>query len=89
MGTAVIVSWITPIAPGSNIVLYWSESENKTKVVEGMIVTYKYYNYTSGFIHHANISNLEVKLNFIILVLNLGVGSGRAGWVLGKSVVRP
>ncbi|GMY05717.1 purple acid phosphatase 2-like [Fagus crenata] len=64
VGTAVIVSWITPIAPGSNIVLYWSENENTTKVVEGKIETYKYYNYTSGFIHHANISNLEFNTKY-------------------------
>lgn len=32
MGTAVIVSWITPTAPGSNIVLYWSTHENGTKI---------------------------------------------------------
>jgi hypothetical protein len=69
VGTAVIVSWITPKAPGFSVVRYWSEKSTKQQWAPAKIVTYKYYNYTSGFIHHANISNLEVKFNFIYLFI--------------------
>ncbi|KAK7850350.1 purple acid phosphatase 2 [Quercus suber] len=66
VGTAIIVSWITPTAPGSNIVLYWSTQENGTKIqlAEATIGAYRYYNYTSGFIHHANISNLQFNTKY-------------------------
>ena len=30
----------------------------------GKVVTYKYYTYTSGFIHHTTIKNLKVTENF-------------------------
>lgn len=60
MGTAVIVSWITPKAPGPDGVIYWKENSTEKKLAVGKIATYTYYNYTSGFIHHANVSNLEV-----------------------------
>lgn len=57
-GRAVIVSWVTPEEPGSDEVHYWSEHSNK-KTAEGRHVTYKFFNYTSGFIHHCTIKNLE------------------------------
>lgn len=60
MGTAVIVSWITPKAPGPDVVIYWKENSTEKKLAVGKIATYTYYNYTSGFIHHANVSDLEV-----------------------------
>ena len=63
MGEAVIVSWVTVDEPGTNTVLYWSENSNKKKKAEGKFNTYKFYNYTSGYIHHCTIRNLEV--NFI------------------------
>ncbi|XP_059432421.1 purple acid phosphatase 2-like [Corylus avellana] len=59
VGTAVIVSWITPKAPGFSVVRYWSENSTKIRWARGTIETYRYFNYTSGYIHHANISNLE------------------------------
>ena len=62
MGKAVIVSWVTVDEPGSKDVLYWSEnSENKNKA-KGKVVTYKFYNYTSGYIHHCTIKKLEVRI---------------------------
>ncbi|CAI0435957.1 unnamed protein product, partial [Linum tenue] len=59
-GKGVIVSWITPDEPGSNIVLYWAEGKAKQKSrAEGTVLQYKYTNYTSGYIHHCTIKGLE------------------------------
>jgi hypothetical protein len=60
VGRAVIVSWVTEDEPGSNFVRYWSENSKHKKLATGKIVTYRYFNYTSGFIHHATIRNLKV-----------------------------
>lgn len=61
MGKAVIVSWVTVDEPGSSKVLYWSEKSKLKKSAEGKFTTYKFYTYTSGYIHHTTIRNLEVK----------------------------
>ncbi|KAL0314638.1 UNVERIFIED_CONTAM: Purple acid phosphatase 2 [Sesamum angustifolium] len=58
-GTGVIVSWITPDEPGSNSVLYWAANSQIKKTAHGVVVQYKYYNYTSGYIHHCTIKNLD------------------------------
>lgn len=61
-----IVSWVTLDEPGSNTVVYWSEKSKKRKHrAEGIMVTYKFYNYVSGYIHHCTINNLEVRSKFI------------------------
>jgi len=60
VGTGVIVSWTTPDEPGSNIVTYWAENSDEKKTAEGIVLTYKYVNYTSGYIHHCTITGLEV-----------------------------
>ncbi|KAJ4963936.1 hypothetical protein NE237_023875 [Protea cynaroides] len=59
VGKGVIVSWITQDEPGSNTVMYWSENSKRQSSAEGIVVTYKFYNYTSGYIHHCTIKNLE------------------------------
>lgn len=59
-GNSVLVSWITPDEPGSNTVLYWAENSKTKSHAEGMVLTYKYFNYTSGYIHHCTIKNLMV-----------------------------
>lgn len=60
IGRAVIVSWTTPDEPGSNTVTYWAENSTEKKHAEGIVLTYKYVNYTSGYIHHCTIAGLEV-----------------------------
>ena len=55
-----IVSWVTPDEPGSKTVLYWAENSELKNVAEGFILKYKYFNYTSGYIHHCTIKDLEV-----------------------------
>lgn len=66
MGKGVIVSWVTQDEAGSNTVIYWSENTKQKKQAEGKVYTYKFYNYTSGYIHHCTIRNLEV--NSIIII---------------------
>lgn len=66
MGKAVIVSWVTMDEPGSSTVVYWSENCQQKNKANGKVTTYKYYNYTSGYIHHCTIKNLKVNiLSFI------------------------
>lgn len=59
-GNGVIISWVTMDEPGSNFVLYWTEDSKQKKLAEGIVLTYKYFNYTSGYIHHCTIKDLEV-----------------------------
>lgn len=59
-GRGVIVSWVTPHEAGSTSVLYWAENSQLKKTANGIVTGYKYYNYTSGYIHHCTINNLEV-----------------------------
>ncbi|KAK8522140.1 hypothetical protein V6N13_115115 [Hibiscus sabdariffa] len=63
-GEAVIVSWVTEDEPGSSAVLYWSENSKQKKKAEGKFDTYKFYNYTSGYIHHCTIRNLEYNTKY-------------------------
>jgi hypothetical protein len=60
VGKAVIVSWVTVDEPGSSRVNYWSENSKEKRQAEGKAVTYNFYNYTSGFIHHTTIRKLKV-----------------------------
>ncbi|PON52009.1 Acid phosphatase [Parasponia andersonii] len=60
VGKGVIVSWVTPDEPGSSRMLYWSKNSQLKNTAEGIVLTYKYVNYTSGDIHHCTIDNLEL-----------------------------
>ena len=55
-----IVSWMAQKARGFNTVLYWKDHSCKMLKAHGKSKTYKFYNYTSGHIHHCTIRNLEV-----------------------------
>lgn len=55
-----IVSWVTPDEAGSSTVLYWAENSELKNSAQGIILTYKYFNYTSGYIHHCTVNDLEV-----------------------------
>lgn len=77
MGRSVIISWVTPIKKYPNTVRYWEadgsdkhghghghkyEHKHEHKhVTHAITTTYRYYNYTSGFIHHATINRLRVR----------------------------
>ncbi|CAI0437886.1 unnamed protein product [Linum tenue] len=59
-GRAMIVSWVTMDEPGSSKVVYWKEDESShKKFAQGKHKSYKFYNYTSGYIHHCTIRKLE------------------------------
>jgi hypothetical protein len=64
----VIVSWVTVDKPGSSTVIYWSENSKEKKKAKGKVLTYKFYNYTSGFIHHTTIRKLKVSGIFHTIV---------------------
>ncbi|KAJ6852425.1 purple acid phosphatase 2 [Iris pallida] len=58
-GTAMIISWVTQDEPGSSQVLYGTSEEKLEFSAEGKITQYKYYTYTSGFIHHCTLKHLK------------------------------
>ncbi|TYH71778.1 hypothetical protein ES332_D05G208200v1 [Gossypium tomentosum] len=70
-GRGVIISWITPDEPGSDTVLYWSENSKHKNRAEGIFVSYKFFNYTSGYIHHCAIKNLEYNTKYMY---EIGIG---------------
>ncbi|KAL4580265.1 hypothetical protein LXL04_016452 [Taraxacum kok-saghyz] len=57
LGKAVIVSWVTMKEPGSDTVVYWSEDNNSKNTANGIVTTYTYFDYTSGFIHRCHINS--------------------------------
>ncbi|GMH03584.1 hypothetical protein Nepgr_005423 [Nepenthes gracilis] len=71
-GKGVIVSWTTADEPGSNTVIYWAENSTKHLHAEGIVLSYKYFNYTSFYIHHCTITNLEFDTKYYYEV---GVGN--------------
>ncbi|KAF6154019.1 hypothetical protein GIB67_026673 [Kingdonia uniflora] len=64
VGKGVIISWITEDEPGSGTVFYWTEKNKRKFRAEGKVITYKFYNYTSGYIHHCTIKNLKVDTKY-------------------------
>ncbi|PIA27162.1 hypothetical protein AQUCO_08300098v1 [Aquilegia coerulea] len=71
-GKGVIISWVTQEEPGSNTVLYWSKHDKQKSSAEGKYRTYKFYNYTSGYIHHCTIKNLKFNTKYYYEV---GIGN--------------
>ncbi|KAF6154020.1 hypothetical protein GIB67_026674 [Kingdonia uniflora] len=59
VGRAMIISWVTVDEPGSNTVVYWPENTKHKHSAEGTVLTYKYTNYISGYIHHCTIKKLK------------------------------
>ncbi|KAK7263875.1 hypothetical protein RJT34_31473 [Clitoria ternatea] len=87
VGKAVIVSWVTEDEPGSSKVRYWSENSNHKKIAEGKLVTYRFFNYSSGFIHHTTIRNLEYNTKYYYEV---GLGNTtRQFWFVTPPEVGP
>uniref|UniRef100_A0A3Q7I8I3 Purple acid phosphatase n=1 Tax=Solanum lycopersicum TaxID=4081 RepID=A0A3Q7I8I3_SOLLC len=76
IGRSVIVSWVTPLESQSNYVTFWEEGANtkhhhhKHKA-HAKTTSYKYYNYTSGYIHHATIKRLKMQYN-VTYIYQLG-----------------
>ncbi|OIW20807.1 hypothetical protein TanjilG_23188 [Lupinus angustifolius] len=72
VGQAMIISWVTVDEPGSNEVIYWSDSSLLNFTAEGQVFTCTFYNYTPGFIHHTTITNLEFNTKYYYEV---GIGN--------------
>eukprot|EP01018_Ginkgo_biloba_P017343 Gb_10857 [translate_table: standard] len=69
-GKAIIVSWVTPSEPGSSEVLYGTTGHNYDHSAEGLVTKYSFYNYTSGFIHHCLIDDLEYNKKYYYKIGN-------------------
>ncbi|CAI0377614.1 unnamed protein product [Linum tenue] len=64
-GSAMIVSWVTMDEPGSSEVVYWKEDESSVKkYAHGKHKSYKFHDYTSGYIHHCTIRKLETLTHY-------------------------
>ncbi|KAJ4702028.1 Purple acid phosphatase [Melia azedarach] len=86
-GKGVLVSWVTPDEPGSNTVRYWAENSTHKQEAEGIVLTYKFYNYTSGYIHHCTINALEYDTKYYYEV---GIGNAtRQFWFTTPPTVGP
>ncbi|KAL2254781.1 purple acid phosphatase 2 [Sesamum indicum] len=87
IGKAVIVSWVTVDEPGSNTVLYWAANSKLKNKAKGTLTKYKFYNYTSGYIHHCTIKNLEYDTKYYYEV---GIGhTRRTFWFTTPPAVGP
>ncbi|KAL9296062.1 hypothetical protein ACSQ67_021958 [Phaseolus vulgaris] len=64
VGRAMIISWVTMDEPGSGAVRYWSEKNGTKKIAKGKMVTYRFFNYSSGFIHHTTIRKLKYNTKY-------------------------
>ncbi|KAG6505848.1 hypothetical protein ZIOFF_038214 [Zingiber officinale] len=58
-GSSMIISWVTQDEPGSSKVLYGTDKDHLHKSAQGKHTRYKFYNYTSGYIHHCTIHHLQ------------------------------
>ncbi|KAG0466928.1 hypothetical protein HPP92_018508 [Vanilla planifolia] len=86
-GSAVIVSWLTPEKPGSSLVLFGTSENHLNFSAKGKVHRYKYYNYTSGYIHHCLIRNLKYDTKYYYVV---GVGhTRRTFWFITPPKVGP
>ncbi|XP_074587092.1 purple acid phosphatase-like [Curcuma longa] len=86
-GTAMIISWVTEDEPGSSEVLYGTDEDNLELSAEGIYTQYKFYNYTSGYIHHCTINNLKHDTKYYYAI---GIGDAiRKFWFISPPEVGP
>ncbi|XP_057966152.1 purple acid phosphatase 2 [Malania oleifera] len=86
-GKGMIVSWVTMDERGSRIVRYWSKGSKHKKEAKGIVVRYKYYNYTSGYIHHCTLKKLKPDTKYYYEV---GIGhTERKFWFRTPQTVGP
>ncbi|KAJ9147019.1 hypothetical protein P3X46_029225 [Hevea brasiliensis] len=66
IGRSVIISWLTPMDRFPNTVTYWPAGRQHNHKHKARAVTtyYRYYNYTSGYIHHATIKKLKYNTRY-------------------------
>ncbi|KAL5547747.1 hypothetical protein UlMin_002978 [Ulmus minor] len=63
-GKAVIISWVTPDEPRSNIVHYGKSGNNYELTAKGTVTNYTFYEYKSGYIHHCLVGDLEYNTKY-------------------------
>ncbi|KAJ7944219.1 Purple acid phosphatase [Quillaja saponaria] len=73
-GKSLIISWVTPVEKHNNFLIYWeAEGEHKHKHrVHSVTTTYQYYNYRSGYIHHATLKRLQYDTKYFY---EIGIGN--------------
>ncbi|MFS7998583.1 putative Acid phosphatase [Helianthus anomalus] len=87
VGKAVIVSWVTMEEQGSDIVIYWRKDDTTKNIATGIVTTYTFYDYASGFIHHCNITDLEYDTRYYY---EIGIGNAsRTFWFTTPPEVGP
>ncbi|CAK9168690.1 unnamed protein product [Ilex paraguariensis] len=60
VGRGVIISWVTPLERHPNVVTYWEDGKQDEKhKIHSITTFYRYYNYSSGYIHHATIKKVN------------------------------
>lgn len=69
-GKAVIISWVTPDEPGTSQVRYGTSEKKYDFAAEGKFKNYTFYNYTSGYIHHCLVDNLEYDTKYYYQIGN-------------------
>ncbi|GMP31847.1 hypothetical protein CsSME_00005897 [Camellia sinensis var. sinensis] len=81
-GRGMIISWVTPVERYPNVVTYWEadteHEHNKHKhyhkqKTHSTITTYRYYDYSSGYIHHATIKHLKFDTKYFYEVASHNV----------------
>nr|GEV66896.1 purple acid phosphatase 2-like [Tanacetum cinerariifolium] len=73
--------------PGSSTVLYWPQNSTQMVQATGHITTYTYYNYTSGYIHHCTLEDLESNTTYYY---EIGFGhTTRTFWFVTPPEVGP
>ncbi|ESR38829.1 hypothetical protein CICLE_v10027113mg [Citrus x clementina] len=72
-GRSVIVSWVTPDEKYPNVVTHWEANSKRKHKTHSIIKTYRYFNYSSGYIHHATIKRLKYDTKYFYQL-----GSGNA-----------
>ncbi|CAA0290577.1 unnamed protein product [Arabidopsis thaliana] len=73
-GRGMIISWVTSLnEDGSNVVTYWIASSDGSDNKSAIATTssYRYFDYTSGYLHHAIIKEIEYKTKYFY---ELGTG---------------
>ncbi|CAM8911647.1 unnamed protein product [Rhodiola kirilowii] len=86
-GRGVIVSWVTMDEPGFSTLHYWPENSKVKNSAKGRYTTYKFYNYTSGYLHHCTIKNLNHDTKYYY---EIGIGhSVRTFWFVTPPAVGP
>nr|KYP39952.1 Purple acid phosphatase 2 [Cajanus cajan] len=86
-GRAMMVSWVTMDEPGMSLVHYWSEDFPHKRMAKGNHVTYRFFNYSSAFIHHCTLNDLEFNTKYYYEV---GIGhTRRQFWFTTPPEVHP